>query len=89
MARCRYTSHGLWSVNPRSRQREGEFVRYQKNGTTCLVKWDGAKAESQYHKDYIEIIAEPAICEIDLTNAPVLREILGIAPNTLHPVWDR
>jgi hypothetical protein len=41
------------------------------------VRWDGNKTIYTYHKDFIEIIPEQ-VCAIDLSDAPVLRELLGI-----------
>jgi hypothetical protein len=89
MPRCRFSKKGLEWLTPRKNaDREGELIRVQRGGETVLVKWDALKSKHQYHKNFIEIIHDP-VSEIDPTNAPVLREILGIAPNTIHPIWDR
>lgn len=43
-----------------------------------LVRWDGNKTEDSYHKDFIEFIPDNPVCEIDVSRAPVLSELLGL-----------
>ena len=44
----------------------------------AIVRWDGNKTETSFHPDFIEFISDAPVCEIDLSRAPVLRELLGI-----------
>jgi hypothetical protein len=77
--RCRYTQYALDSgISSFIGQREGEFIGLSRNGRSIRVKWDGNKTVYNYHKDFIEIILEQSgICVVDLSRAPILRELIS------------
>jgi hypothetical protein len=77
--RCRFTQYALANgISTVRGQREGEFMGPSRNGTCVRVRLDGNKTVDLYHKDFIEIISEQSgICVVDLSRAPVLRELLG------------
>ena len=68
--RCRYSAEGLYRLQ--RPQREGDVrwgVKYAR------VRWDGCKGRQSYAKIFIEIVP---VCDVDLSRAPILRELLNI-----------
>lgn len=70
--RCKFSQHGIESLNPKNPNRMGEG---RLGNIYAIVRWDGQKCESRYHKSFIDF---EQVCEIDLSRAPVLRQLLGL-----------
>lgn len=86
--RCRYSQYGKGVLRPRLPDREGDWLGFVhgRDRRAVKVKWDGLRTVYIYHVDFIEPIREPVIeptksddvCEVDLSRALILRELLKI-----------
>ena len=56
--RCELNSDGKTMVQPKNRERKGYVLGYTRDNVGYKVLWDGCKATTTYHKDFINIIDE-------------------------------
>lgn len=77
--RCRYSECGKNWLRPENPNRIGTLIRINVRGRP-VVRWDGLKTNYTYSPNFIEIFdPDDQVCTIDLSRAPVLRELLGLS----------
>lgn len=76
--RVRLSPH-YFEVYGGDRQQRGVVVSWS-YANFITVLFDGAPVAVRYHRSFLELddAADPDVCEIDLTNTPILRELLEV-----------